>query len=119
MQGTPVEEKAKPEVKPLMTSDQAKKQVEDEKKEAAADKNRKEADEAKMKALNNVGEKKSYADEVPVAKCPSELKKEKADAEKATKEADEKETTKKLEAAAAEKQAAFDKQEAVKEKAAE
>ena len=72
-----------------MTSDQAKQQVENEKKEAAEEKERIATEAAKVKAQSNIGEKKKTdTEEVPVAKCPSELKKEKADADKATKEAE-------------------------------
>jgi hypothetical protein len=112
-------EAPKPEIKVIMTSDQAKKNIEEEKKEAADDKEREAKAAAKLKTLSNVGEKKSATDEVPVAKCPSELKKEKDDADKVTKEAEEKVTTAKLVAAEAVKQAAYEKKEAVKEKAAE
>jgi hypothetical protein len=83
VQGLPLIETPKAaEIKPLMSSDQAKKIIEEDKKEAADDKAREVADAAKTKSLSSVGEKKVTSDEpVPVAKCPSELKKEKADAD--------------------------------------
>ena len=87
---------------------------------AAEEKERLATEGAKVNAQSNIGEKKSTnTEEVPVAKCLLELKKEKADAKKSKKEAEEKATTIKLEAAAAEKQAAFEKVEATKEKPAE
>jgi hypothetical protein len=118
VQGNPVAEIPKAEFKPLMTSDQAKANIAEEKKDAADDKQRADADAARLKSQSSIGEKKVATEEVPVAKCPLELKKDKADAEKATKEAEDKAATLKMEAAAAEKLAAFEKEEASKDKTA-
>ena len=95
--GTPVLEIPKPEIKPFLTSDQAKAKIDEEKKEVADEKVRADAEAAKMKALEKVGEKKDASAEVPIAKCPSELKKEKDDAEKAEADKIAKETAEKLE----------------------
>ena len=85
VQGIPVIPTPKPEVKPLMNADEAIKKVKADRKEAAELKELKENEEAKMKSLEHVGEKKD--EEVPVSKCPSEIKKEKEEKEKAIEDA--------------------------------
>ena len=117
--GIPVLETPKPEVKPLMTSDQAIKMVKQEKKEVAEVKLIKDNEEAKMKSLENVGEKKDKDSEVPVSKCPSEIKKEKEVAEKAEEEVKAKAVSADLVAKQEEKQKAYEAKVAVEEKATE
>ena len=79
----------------------------------------KDNEEAKMKSLENVGEKKDKDSEVPVSKCPSEIKKEKEVVEKAEEEVKAKAVTADLVAKQELKQKAYEADVAVKEKATE
>lgn len=70
-----------------------------------------------MKAVENIGEKKDY--DVPVSKCPSDLKKEKEEVEKVADEKKSKALVVQAEAIQAAKQVEYEAKEAITEKKVE
>ena len=70
-----------------------------------------------MKAVENIGEKKDY--DVPVSKCPSDLKKEKEEFEKVADEKKSKALVVQAEAIQAAKQVEYEAKEAITEKKVE